>query len=112
MKPFNALVTSAITSLIGLGAIAAHAAEPLVHCAEHERCYGVTKAGKNEATTRTSMSCGPRLDPIGDCSTASSACAGTAKQDFQKDAWIYVPKGTCLKLAGGALVAGKQASAK
>jgi uncharacterized membrane protein len=94
MKPINALVTGAITSLIGLGTITAHAAEPLVHCAEHERCYGVTKAGKN------------------DCSTASSACAGTAKQDFQKDAWIYVPKGTCLKLAGGSLVAGKQASAK
>ncbi len=94
MKPINALVTSAITSLISLGAIAAHAAEPLVHCAAHERCYGVTKAGKN------------------DSSTASSACAGTAKQDFQKDAWIYVPKGTCLRLAGGSLVGETQADAR
>jgi uncharacterized membrane protein len=94
MKSINVLVTSVITSLIGLGAIAAQAAEPLVHCAEHERCYGVTKAGKN------------------DCSTATSACAGTAKQDFQKDAWVYVPKGTCLKLAGGSLAANRPAATK
>ena len=48
-----------------------------------EKCYGVAKAGKN------------------DCQTATSACAGSAKLDFQKDAWVYVPKGLCEKLAGG-----------
>lgn len=81
------LVSTAIGSLIGLGAQGVVQANGLVQCAEQERCYGITKAGKN------------------DCSTATSACAGTAKQDFQKDAWVYVPKGTCLKLAGGALAA-------
>jgi len=33
----------------------------------------------------------------------SSACSGSAKQDNLKDAWIYVPKGTCQKVAGGTL---------
>jgi uncharacterized membrane protein len=42
-----------------------------------EKCYGVVKAGKN------------------DCQTGSSSCAGTSKADAQKDAWLYVPKGTC-----------------
>jgi uncharacterized membrane protein len=66
---------------------AAAAAEALVQCAEQERCYGVARAGRN------------------DCATATSACAGTTKQDFQKDAWVYVPKGTCAKLAGSVVSA-------
>jgi len=54
-----------------------------------EKCYGVAKAGKN------------------DCQTASSSCAGTSKKDAQTDAWLSVPKGTCEKIAGGRLTAGK-----
>ena len=56
---------------------------------EAEKCYGVTKAGKN------------------DCQTASSSCAGTSKRDSQGDAWIYVPKGTCDRLVGGSAMAKK-----
>lgn len=52
-----------------------------------EKCFGVVKAGKN------------------DCQTASSACAGQSKRDGQKDAWIYVPKGSCEKIVGGSLQA-------
>ena len=48
-----------------------------------EKCYGVVKAGSN------------------DCQTASSSCAGTSKRDGQADAWIYLPAGTCGKIAGG-----------
>ncbi|MCU8225408.1 DUF2282 domain-containing protein, partial [Vibrio vulnificus] len=29
------------------------------------------------------------------------SCAGTAKEDNQKDAFVVVPKGLCGKLAGG-----------
>ncbi len=85
--PHRTLATAiaGVLSLGVLGAATAHAAEPLVFCKEQEKCYGVSKSGKN------------------DCSTASSVCAGTAKRDFQKDAWIYVPKGTCERLAGGSL---------
>ena len=83
IKSINLLVTSAIGGLVALAGQAQ--AADLVQCAAQERCYGISKAGKN------------------DCATASSACNGTARQDFQKDAWVYVPKGTCLKLAGGSL---------
>ena len=50
-----------------------------------EKCFGVSKAGKN------------------DCQTANSSCAGTSKRNGQGDAWLYVPKGTCERLVGGAL---------
>lgn len=86
MNPSDRSLTAAIAGILSLsvlGAATAHAAEPLVFCKEQEKCYGVSKAGKN------------------DCSTAASVCAGTAKQDYQRDAWVYVPKGTCEKLAGG-----------
>ena len=48
-----------------------------------EKCYGVVKAGQN------------------DCQTATHSCAGTSTADNQSDAWVYVPAGTCAKLAGG-----------
>ena len=53
--------------------------------AEMEHCYGITKAGMN------------------DCKTANGSCAGTAKMDHQKDAFVIVPVGTCAKIAGGSL---------
>lgn len=55
----------------------------------NEKCYGVVKAGSN------------------DCQTAVSACAGSAKKDNQKDAWIYLPKGSCEKIVGASLKARK-----
>ena len=54
-----------------------------------EKCYGVSKAGKN------------------DCQTATSSCAGTSKKDAQNDAWLSVPKGTCEKIVGGRLTGAK-----
>jgi len=48
-----------------------------------EKCYGVAKAGAN------------------DCQTATSSCAGTSRRDMQADAWIYLPAGTCGRIAGG-----------
>jgi uncharacterized membrane protein len=50
---------------------------------EHEKCYGIAKAGKN------------------DCQTTNSSCAGTSKRNSQGDAWIYVPAGSCDKVVGG-----------
>jgi uncharacterized membrane protein len=90
-------IKHAVRALAALGTLAsatAVAQQPLVYCAEQEKCYGVARAGKN------------------DCSTATSACAGTARQDFQKDAWMLVPKGTCLKLAGGSLQPAKATTDK
>lgn len=43
-----------------------------------EKCYGVAMAGKN------------------DCKAgAGTTCAGTAKMDYQGNAWKNVPAGTC-----------------
>lgn len=84
-KSHAMLVSGAIGGLLALAGQGIAQGAGLVQCAEQERCYGVARAGKN------------------DCATSSSACAGSAKTDFQKDAWVYVPKGTCEKLAGASL---------
>ncbi|MNY67986.1 hypothetical protein D3C86_2056770 [compost metagenome] len=50
--------------------------------ADNEKCFGVAMKGKN------------------DCAAgAGTSCAGTAKQDYQGNAWKYVPAGTCEKTA-------------
>jgi len=87
MQNTRYLITAAIAAITSGGMLAASTAQAagVVVCAEQERCYGIAKAGKN------------------DCATSNSACSGSAKQDNQKDAWVYVPKGMCLKVAGGTL---------
>ena len=74
--------TSALAGLVALGMMGT-ASTALAAKGDFEKCYGVAKAGKN------------------DCQTSNSACAGTSKTDGQKDAWVFVPKGTCEKLVGG-----------
>lgn len=47
-----------------------------------EKCYGISLKGKN------------------DCAAgAGTTCAGTAKVDFQGNAWKYVPAGTCTQVS-------------
>lgn len=50
---------------------------------DFEKCYGVAKKGQN------------------DCFSNGLACAGTATEDNQKNAWIFVPEGSCNKITGG-----------
>jgi len=46
-----------------------------------EKCYGVSLAGQN------------------DCKAgAGTTCAGTAKMDYQGNAWKNVPAGTCTSI--------------
>ena len=71
------MIASAVALALTLTAGAARADEP-----KQEKCYGISKAGKN------------------DCQTASASCAGTQKKDAAADAWIYVPAGTCEKIVG------------
>ncbi|CAM3832616.1 MULTISPECIES: DUF2282 domain-containing protein [Vibrio] len=80
MKKSSLAVTAAVTSLVAFGASVM--TTPAL-AAEKEKCYGVSKAGKN------------------DCATKSSSCAGTSKEDNQKDAFVVVPKGLCERLVGG-----------
>ncbi len=84
MKNTHALITTALATLITMGAtgIQTAAAEDK---ADMEKCYGVVKAGKN------------------DCKTMSNACAGHSTTDAQADAFIALPKGTCERIAGGNL---------
>jgi uncharacterized membrane protein len=56
------------------------AAVSTVHAADAdmEKCFGVAMKGHN------------------DCAAgAGTTCAGTAKMDYQANAWKLVPKGTC-----------------
>jgi len=67
----------------GLTAVAfdAQAAKPKWE--GHEKCYGVAKKGMN------------------DCGNAHHDCAGMASADDAGDEWVWLPEGTCKKLAGG-----------
>jgi uncharacterized membrane protein len=51
----------------------------------YEKCYGIAKAGEN------------------DCFGQGNSCGSTSKKDHDPQAWIYVPVGTCKKIAGGKL---------
>lgn len=77
------LLKSAIASAVALGlsATPALAAKPGM-----EKCAGIVKAGKN------------------DCGTSKLSCQGTSTRGNDPEAWVYVPTGTCEKIAGGKLV--------
>ncbi len=81
-KTTNIALATAVTGLIALAGTAMTTSTAVAAEAK-EKCYGVAKAGKN------------------DCATKTSSCAGTAKTDGQKDAFIMVPKGLCDRLSGG-----------
>ncbi len=86
------------TRLLIASAVAAALATPIVASAQGgpapaptfkaEKCYAIAKAGKN------------------DCQTGASSCAGTSKQNGQKDAWIFVPAGSCDRIVGASLTKG------
>ncbi|MES0327728.1 MAG: DUF2282 domain-containing protein [Gammaproteobacteria bacterium] len=72
----------AATLAIGLGALSANA---VAGKPGFEKCAGIVKAGMN------------------DCGTGKHSCAGMAKVDKDPEEWIYVPEGTCAKMAGTTL---------
>ena len=83
MSQSRAIQTTAAALALALGtaltlANTAVAAEG----AAKEKCYGIALKAKNDSAA------GP-----------GATCAGTAKVDYQGDAWKYVPKGTCEKTA-------------
>lgn len=80
------LIQSAVTSLLTLTLTTTSA---LAAAPSTEKCYGIVRAGLN------------------DCQTATSSCAGSSTRDNQRDAFIFLPKGTCEKIAGGSLAEGK-----
>jgi uncharacterized membrane protein len=87
MNASNPIVRSALSSLIALAAtgVATSAFASDDHAGD-EQCAGVIKAGKN------------------DCATVTNACHGHVTTDGNEMAWIYLPKGTCAKIAGARVV--------
>lgn len=86
MKTSSIVMATAVAGALALPAIlstVAQAGPAEKPSYKFEKCYGVAKAGGN------------------DCQTNTSSCAGTSKRDMQADAWLYLPAGTCGRLAGG-----------
>ncbi|MCG7530973.1 DUF2282 domain-containing protein [Psychrobium sp. MM17-31] len=78
------LVTGAVAAAISLAAVTSVDVE--AKGKKLEKCYGIAKAGKNDCHA------GP-----------GTSCAGSSTKDGQKNAWMFVPKGTCEKIVGGSL---------
>ena len=81
-------MTRTATTVALAAALALSAGASIAAADEHkagantEKCYGVSKAGEN------------------DCKAgAGTSCAGTSTKDYQGNAWIFVPAGTCEKTA-------------
>ena len=53
-----------------------------------EKCYGISKAGKNDCA-----------------STGNNSCGGTSKLNSDPKAWIFVPEGYCERIVGGSKTA-------
>lgn len=89
----NKTITAASLAL-ALGAAFGLAASPAAaadgKAAEMEKCFGVAMKGKN------------------DCKAgAGTSCAGTSRIDYQGNAWSFVPKGSCEKMASPTSPSGK-----
>ncbi len=82
MSNTDQVIRNAIAGLIAFGVVAG-GGQALAAAGDNEKCAGIVKAGKN------------------DCGTSKSSCAGTAKVDRDPETWVFVPKGTCDKIAGG-----------
>jgi uncharacterized membrane protein len=82
----STLVHTAVLAAFALpvAAFAGPAPEPAFKA---EKCFGIAAAAAN------------------DCQTATHSCAGTAARASDPASWIYVPAGTCAKIAGGKLAA-------
>jgi len=72
----RSLAVTALTLVALVSSVAIAADKP-----EQEKCFGVSKAGKNDCAA------GP-----------GTTCAGTSKVDYQGNAWKFVPKGTCTSI--------------
>jgi uncharacterized membrane protein len=80
----NAGVLLAVAGAM-IGAVAASLRHTDAAAVERERCYGVARAGAN------------------DCANAVHSCAQQAPTARDAREWIALPRGTCERLACGAL---------
>lgn len=71
------MATGRLIGIAALSGLLVLVAVPAVWAQEQERCYGVALAGENDGI-------GQRADP------------GSSTVDYQGNAWVMVPAGTCL----------------
>lgn len=80
-RKFNEKMVVSLAGLLTLVASGAQAEANIPSNAGKEKCYGVSRAGKNDCAA------GP-----------GTSCAGSSKVDYQGNAWKLVPKGTCITI--------------
>ncbi len=75
--------TAAITSIALAGALAGALLAPTsAQASSKEKCFGVSLKGMN------------------DCAAgAGTTCAATSRTDYQGNAWMLVPAGTCTSIS-------------
>jgi uncharacterized membrane protein len=73
--------TALLSAVAALAGVAALSQVALAEDGSKEKCYGISAAGKNDCAA-----------------TGNNSCAGTAKGEFDKGAWKYVPAGTCTSM--------------
>lgn len=84
MKQNKSVAHAAMAAVMALG-MGTISADAVAGKPGFEKCAGIVKAGMN------------------DCGTSKHGCSGKASVDKAPDEWIYVPKGTCAKIAGSTL---------
>ena len=77
-KTTTTITAAALALALGSALAAAGTTAVAADGAQNEKCYGIALKGQNDCAA------GP-----------GTTCAGTAKVDYQGNAWKYVPKGTC-----------------
>ena len=82
MSNIKTLTQCAIAGIMAMGVMAV-SSDAVAGKPGFEKCQGIAAAGKN------------------DCGTSKHSCAGQAAVDNDPEEWIYVPEGTCSKIAGG-----------
>lgn len=83
MKDTSTKVAAAVAAMLATATATAAGAHDPKAGKGYEKCAGIVKAGKN------------------DCGTSKHGCGGLAKKDNDPEEWIFLPKGTCDKIAGG-----------
>lgn len=79
------VLSTALAAVMALGLTTANAhADMDTPKPGKEKCFGVSKAGKNSCANLT----------------GSHACAGMAEKDNDKAEWTLVAKGECAKMGG------------
>lgn len=78
-------LSAALATVMALGLTTANAHADMDNAKSgKEKCYGVSKAGKNSCANLT----------------GSHACAGMAEKDNDPSEWTLVAKGECAKMGG------------